>query len=203
MIKTTDETNSKVGPMVLSGGIGFVAGMLGSLGISKPAKAASQDENMQYLSQLMEAMVASNMEMIRLLTSIEAGQGGQVPGIPGIEVTVSTPWKADEPVLMFDQAIRDVGPFETNFLIDCRDVKRIYFKVESSLNQAVNIQFVSNLVDSFQLATNIDGVLPVAVNGNIHVGLAWDDWGPYVGATITAGVAPASGNIKIYAVVQR
>jgi hypothetical protein len=198
-------TKSNVGPMLLGTGMGFLAGILGSMGISKPAEAATPEEYQAYLAELMELMVESNLKIIELLTKINAAQGISggtgTPGQPG-EINITTPWVAREPVLIFDQAVRDVGPFQSDSMIDFRNGKRLYFKIESSLNQAVNLQLVSNMDDSFQLATNINGVIPCPANGNVHIGLAWDDWGPYVGITITGGIAPASGRLSIWAVLQ-
>jgi len=48
-----------------------------------------------------------------------------------------------------------------------------------------------------QLATNVNAALPVAANGNISVGLAWDDWQPFVGARIIVGAAPTTGRLKV------
>ncbi|GAH78167.1 unnamed protein product, partial [marine sediment metagenome] len=69
-------------------------------------------------------------------------------------------------------------------------------------DQAIIIQPVGNIVDSFTLATNIDGPHACGANDNIHIGLAWDDWMPFVGVRITTAVAPTTGILKIWAVVQ-
>jgi len=80
--------------------------------------------------------------------------------------------------------------------------KRIVFKAESSLNQAVNLQVIGNIVDDTGRATDIDGALPLAANGNLSVGPAWDDWTPFIGIRITAAVAPTAGILTIWAVIQ-
>ncbi|MBA7712564.1 hypothetical protein ES703_121543 [subsurface metagenome] len=87
-------------------------------------------------------------------------------------------------------------------MVNWTNGKRILFKVESSLNQAVNIQIIGNVQDSKELATDINGVLPCTANGNISVGLAWDDWHPYVGVRITVAEDPGSGILTISAVIQ-
>ncbi|MBA7484013.1 hypothetical protein ES707_19532 [subsurface metagenome] len=95
-----------------------------------------------------------------------------------------------------------MGTFYSDKMIDWTKGKRILIKVESSLNQAVNIQVIGNVQDSKELATDIGLALPCAANGNISVGPAWDDWHPYVGVKITVGVAPAAGILTIWAVIQ-
>lgn len=52
-----------------------------------------------------------------------------------------------------------------------------------------------------QVDTNI-AALPCTANGNISVGLAWDDWQPYIGVRVTAAVAPTAGLLSVWAVVQ-
>ncbi|MBA7701225.1 hypothetical protein ES703_109958 [subsurface metagenome] len=76
------------------------------------------------------------------------------------------------------------------------------FKAESSLNQAVNLQVIGNIVDDKERATDINGALPLAANGNLSVGPAWDDWTPFIGVRITVAVAPTAGILTISAVVQ-
>ncbi|GAJ07166.1 unnamed protein product, partial [marine sediment metagenome] len=98
--------------------------------------------------------------------------------------------------------IRSAGTFYTDSMVNWTKGKRILFKAESSLNQAVILQPKGNIVDNMDLAVDINGALPLAANGNLSVGLAWDDWHPYVGVKITVAVAPAAGILTISAVVQ-
>jgi len=44
--------------------------------------------------------------------------------------------------------------------------------------------------------------LPLAANDNLSVGLAWDDWHPFVGIEIVLAVAPTAGTLTISAVIQ-
>ncbi|MBA7678545.1 hypothetical protein ES703_86822 [subsurface metagenome] len=80
--------------------------------------------------------------------------------------------------------------------------KRLVFKAESSLNQAVNLQVIGNIVDDHGRATDIGPALPLAANGNLSVGPAWDDWTSFIGIRITAAVAPTAGILTIWAVIQ-
>jgi len=140
--------------------------------------------------------------LTELLQQWLAVQG--VPGVPAVEVTVRTPWVAKEPEQIFSSAIRSAGTFYSDKMVNWTEGKRILFKVESSLNKAVNIQIIGNVTDTKDLATDINGVLPCPANGNISIGLAWDDWHPYIGVKITvaAGAVPTAGILAISAVVQ-
>ncbi|GAI85897.1 unnamed protein product, partial [marine sediment metagenome] len=129
-----------------------------------------------------------------------AAQG--IPPAEGVEVTVSTPWVAKEPEEIYRYAIRTIGTFYSNKMVDWTRGKRLVIKVESSLDQAVQIQVIGNTVDDMELATDINGPFPCTANGNISVGLAWDDWHPFIGVRITTAVAPTSGILTISAVVQ-
>ncbi|GAI87307.1 unnamed protein product, partial [marine sediment metagenome] len=112
------------------------------------------------------------------------------------------PWVAKEPEEIFSKAILSAGTFYSDKMVDWTKSKRILFKVESSLNEAVNIQLIGNVQNSKELATDIGLALPCTANGNISVGPAWDDWHPYVGVRITVAVAPTAGILNISAVIQ-
>ncbi len=113
-----------------------------------------------------------------------------------------TPWVTKEPEEIYRYAIRTPGTFHSNKMVNWTEGKRILFKVESSLNWAVNIQLIGNITDDMNLATDIGLALPCAANGNISVGPAWDDWHPYVGVKIDVGADPTAGILTISAVVQ-
>ncbi|MBA7662344.1 hypothetical protein ES703_70372 [subsurface metagenome] len=180
------------------GGVGGVAlGIIATLLLAKPAAGAMPDEKLDYLIQLLEALAQGNAAIITLLQQIAAAQEA-----PVVKVTVLTPWVAKEPEQIFDQAIRSAGTFNSDKMVDLTNIKRLLLKVESSLDQNVIIQPIGNIVDSLLLPTNVGPPLPCVANGNISVGLAWDDWHPFVGVTITTGVAPTTGMLKIWAVVQ-
>ena len=198
-----------IGTGIVVGAIGgsALAAIIATLLAAKPAQAAPLDEKLDYLLEVLTALVAALAELserqttlIQLLEQGLAAQG--IPGVPTVEVTVRTPWVAKEPEQIFSSAIRSAGTFYADKMVNCTKAKRILFKVESSLNQAVNIQLIGNKVDDMNLATDINGALPCAANGNISVGLAWDDWHPYVGVMITAAVAPTAGLLTIWSVIQ-
>jgi len=191
------------------GGIGgtILGATFTALIAAKPAKAAPPEEKLDYLIEVLTVLAPVLAEVsegqTRLIAAIQqwlAAQG--VPSVPGVEVTISTPWVAKEKEQIFSNAIRSAGTFYSDKMVDLRNGKRILFKVESSLNQAVNLQIIGNDTDSKELATDINGVLPCPANGNISVGLAWDDWHPYVGLKIAVPVAPTAGILTIRATIQ-
>ena len=184
------------------GAVGIVAGLL----MSKPAAAAPPELKLDYLIELLEALVQGNAAIIELLQRIHAAQG--VPGVPGepgepvIEVTVLTPWKAREPEIIFNQPIRSAGTFFTDRMVNWTEGKRLLLKVESSLDQAVQLQAFGNVDDTRTQATNIGPPVACPANGNTSIGMAWGDWQPYIGMQIVAAVAPAAGILTIRAVIQ-
>jgi len=198
-----------VGAGVVIGAIGGSAftAILATLLAAKPAQAAPLDEKLDYLLEVLTTLIAALADLSERQTALTqlleqwlAAQG--VPGVPGVEVTVVTPWVAREPEQIFSQALRSAGVFYSDRMVNWTEGKRILFKAESSLNQAVTIQPIGNISDDMSLAVDINGALPLAANANLSVGLAWDDWHPYVGIKITVGVAPTAGLLTISAIVQ-
>jgi hypothetical protein len=196
---------SRAGALVLGGIGGTVLGAIAALLLARPAKAAPPDEKLDYLLECLTALIPVLAEvaerqdaLIALLEQWLAAQGIA----PGVEVTVKTPWIAKEPEEIFKQEILATGDYYSDKMVDWTKGKRILFKVESTLNQPVQIQLIGNTVDSMYLATDINAALPCPANSNISIGPAWDDWHPYVGVRITAGVAPTAGILTISAVIQ-
>ena len=169
----------------LSAGVGA---LVVSLFQKRPVAAAPDEEKWDYLFELQQTI-------IQLL-------GQLIDAHKDLEVSVSTLWVAKTPEHIFDQAIRNIGIFESDKMIDYSNSKRLLIKVESSLDQACNIQVVGDFVNSFQNATNIGAAWPCVANSNISIGLAWDDWHPYIGVRITTAVAPIAGKLDIWTVLQ-
>jgi len=205
-----EERERGLGTGLVVGGIGgtVLGAALMALLSAKPAEAAPPEEKLNYLIDVLTALipvlaeVAERQAALTELFEQWLAAQGVAPPAEAIRFTVSTPWIAKEPEQIFSSAIRSAGTFYSDKMVDFRNGKRILFKVESSLNQAVNIQIIGNVQDTKELATDINGVLPCPANGNISVGLAWDDWHPYVGVKITVAVAPTAGILTISAVVQ-
>jgi len=205
-----EERERGVGRGIVIGGIGgaTLAAVITTLIAAKPARAAPLDEKLDYLIEVLTALVPAlaevaegQAELIAAMQQWLAAQG-IAPPVEGVEVTVKTAWIAKEPEQIFSSSIRSAGTFYSDKMVDWTKGKRILFKVESSLNQAVQIQLIGNITDDMSLATDINGALPCAANSNISVGPAWDDWTCYVGVRITVAVAPTAGILNIWAVVQ-
>lgn len=199
------ERDTATGLMV--GGLGGVAlgATIATLLAAKPAEAAPPDEKLDYLLNVLTALVPVLAEvaegqasLIALLQQWLAAQGIE----PGVEVSVATPWMAKEPEQIFSQAILSTGTFYSDRMVDWTQGKRIVYKVESSLNQAVQIQLIGNIADTKDQATDINGPLPCAANSNISICPAWDDWHPYIGVRIDVAVAPTAGILSISVVIQ-
>jgi len=194
----------KKGTAMLVGGLGGTAlgVVLGSLLAARPAEAATPEEKLDYLIEVLTALVPVLAEVAEgqsdLITAIREWLGIE----PGVEVSVSTPWVAREPEEIYNNPIRSIGTFDCDRLIAWTRGKRFLLKVESSLDQAVQIQLIGNIEDSMPLAVNVNGLHGCAPNGNIAVSPAWDDWYPYMGARIIVAVAPTTGNLLIRTVIQ-
>jgi hypothetical protein len=183
-------------PVVEGAVVGLGAGLGAYLGSRRGGAAAappSEAERLDAIIALLQELKTTDAAILAALKALV------LPGAPG---EVSTPWKAKEPELLLAQAIRSVGTFISDKMVDFRNGKRLLFKVESSLDQNVTIQLVGNKADGFNQATDVDGPFPCLANGNISMGLAWDDWHPYVGVRITAAVAPTVGMLNIWSVLQ-
>ena len=199
------QERDKATGLVVGGIGGTVLGVtIAALLAARPAAAAPPEEKLNYLIEVLTTLVPVLAELserqaalIELLEQLLTA-----PAEKKALITVVAPYRAKDPEQIFSSSIRSAGTFYSDKMVDFRNGKRILFKVESSLNQAVNIQIIGNVQDSKELATDINDALPCTANGNISVGLAWDDWHPYVGVRITVAVAPTAGILTISAVVQ-
>ena len=194
-------------PAIVAGGIGgTILGIIATLLMTKPAKAAPLDEKLDYLIECLTALIPVLAEVAErqasLIELFEQWLAAQGVAPPGVEVTVKTPWVAKEAEQIFSQAILTTGTFYSDKMVDWTKGKRILFKVESTLNQVAQIQLIGNTVDDMNLATDINAPQACPANGNISIGPAWGDWNPYIGVRITVAVAPTAGILTISAVIQ-
>jgi hypothetical protein len=202
-----EEKGSVAGALVVGGmatGFGVV---LATLLAAKPAEAATPEEKLNYLIDVLTILVPvlaqvaeGQTTLIQQLQQWLAAQG--VPPGEGIEVTVTAPWVAKAPEQIFSQAIRAAGIFYSDKMVNWTRGKRLVIKVESSLDQACQIQLIGNIADTRELATDVGPMLPCAANGNVSAGLAFDNWHPYIGVGITTALAPTAGILTITAVIQ-
>jgi len=200
----------KTAQAAVIGGVGgtLFGALIATLLAAKPAEAAPPEDKLNYLIECLTTLVPvlaevaeSNAQLIALLQQWLAAQG-VAPPAEGMEVTVKTAWVAAEPEEIFNQDIRDTDTFYTDKMVDWRQSKRIYFFVQSTLDQDVEIQVIGNMTDTKEGATDIGIAHTCPKNDNISIGPAWDDWCPYIGIKITTAVAPAAGRLTISAVRQ-
>lgn len=118
------------------------------------------------------------------------------------EITITTPWVAKAAEEIYRESIRTADTYYTYKMVDWNKGKRLLLRVESSLDQSVQIQPLGNINNSVQGSVDINGSLDCAAHSNISIGFAWDDWHPYVGAKIIVATAPTTGVLTIKAVIQ-
>ena len=114
---------------------------------------------------------------------------------------IPAPWMAKAAETLYSAAITTAATFFST-LVNWSNGKRLIIKVTSTLDQDVLIQTIGNTSNSTTGATDIQGPLPCVAGGSITIGLAWDDWHPYIGIEITSAVAPTTGTLTITATVQ-
>lgn len=185
------------GKMLLTAGAaGGVAAIVTKLLQAKPVEAAAPEEaKWDYLIACQECIIA-------LLGELITAVGAIAPLAPGVEVTVKAPWVAKDPEQIYSQDIRVIGTFYSDKMVDWTRGKRFLIKIESSLNVDCDVQVIGNFVDNMPLASDINAPIDVGADENHSVGLAWDDWHPFIGVRITTAVAPTAGILNIWAVIQ-
>jgi hypothetical protein len=182
--------------------LGTVVGglVLADLLRARPVQSATETEKLDYITNLMEALVKQDGVIVDDLGKILDALLGITPG--GLPSSILTPWVAGDPDLIFEQAIRNPGVFFTTKRVDFRRGKRLALRAENTMDQPVILQTIGNFMDSVEQATDINGPIPCVASGNTNIGLAWDDWQPYIAIRITVAVAPTIGFLRIYSVMQ-
>ncbi len=184
----------------------FGGSFLAELLTRRPTEAAPDTEKLDYIIQLMQALAQLDRDILSGLSGIQTilndisdkiGVGGGV-----LPSSILTPWVATEPIQIFEQAIRNAGTFFTSQRVDFRNGKKIALRAENTLDQPVTLQAIGNFTDSEIGATNINGPVPCVAGGNASIGLAWDDWQPYIAVRMTVAIAPTSGFLRIWSVMQ-
>jgi len=171
---------------------------------STPERAPWED-----MAQLIE-------RLNRLILLLEAWTGiaPGVPGVPGVPgppgppavaapVEVTTPWEAKDIEEIYRESIRTAGTFYSPKMVDWTKGKRLVLKVHSTLNQSIQVTAVGNIRNSRTGIVEIGSSLPCAAESDITIGLAWDDWMPYVGVKIVVSTTPTTGVLEVEAVVQQ
>lgn len=127
------------------------------------------------------------------------------PGVPAAPVEVTAPWEAEEPLEIYKESVREAGTFYSPKMVDWSKGKRLVLKVHSTLDQSCQITAVGNIRDSRTGIVEIGPANACAAKNDITIGLAWDDWMPYIGCKIVTspGSVPTEGVLKVEAVVQK
>ncbi len=192
-----DNDGGKNAALLVAGGalgVGLAALLKG-----KPVEAAPDTTKLDYIASLLEQIGITQEAILQAIKDISLPGGGIIT----FPDSFLTPWKGDkDPLQIYQQAIRSAGVFQSDVMVDMRNVKRLTIKAESSLDQAVALQLVGNFVDSFNLAVNVGPPAVCPINGQTGFGLAWGDWTCFCGVRILVAIAPTAGILTITAVVQ-
>lgn len=194
--------------LVLGVGAGAFGGSyLAELLSRRPSEAAPDTEKLDYIIKLMEelirqaAIVQDSLGLIVDRLGIISDK--LVPGGEGaLPPSILTPWVATEPELIYEEAIRNFGVFFTTKRVNFCNGKRLTLRAENTLDQPVVLQPFGNFTDSEIGATDINGPVPCLAAGNASIGLAFDDWQPYIGVRMTVALAPTVGYLRIWSVMQ-
>ncbi len=179
---------------------GAVGAGLAAILAAKPVAAAPETDKLDYIAALLEELNKNQIALIAAINNLVLPPGGG--GAGAIAGEVATPWVAKDKESIYATPIRSVGVFNSDKMVDYTRGKRMLIKVESSLDQPASIQLVGGIDNTFNLATNVGGPNVVPANGNLAIGLAWDDWHPYIGVVITVAAAPTTGILNIWGVIQ-
>ena len=160
------------------------------------------------------ALLIERIDRLILLFEAWTGIAPGIPGVPGVPgppgppgapaapVEVTAPWEAKAIEEIFKESIRAAGTFYSPKMIDWSKGKRIVLRVHSTLNESAQITAVGNIRNSQTGIVEIGPSLPCAAASDITIGLAWDDWMPYIGVKIVISAAPTSGELEVEAMVQ-
>jgi hypothetical protein len=190
-----EKKESRGGTAAVAGVAAFAGGLIAGLIQRRPAEAAADSVKLDYITKLLEAMGTTEEAILAALRGIS------LPGAGGI-TNVETPWIARESITIFDGLVNAVGNFDSDQMVDFRNGKRLVLKAESSLDVNISIQMIGNIDDSKESADDLNGPIALGAGGSITVGLAWDDWMPYIGCRVIVPVAPTAGRLTIRIVVQ-
>jgi len=161
------------------------------------------------------AVLIERLDRLILLLEAWTGIAPAIPGVPGVPgppgppgvpaapVEVTAPWEAKDIEEIFKESIRAAGTFYSPKMVDWSKGKRLVLRVHSTLNQSAQITAVGNIRNSPTGVVEIGSALFCAAASDITIGLAWDDWMPYIGCKIVVSTAPTDGELKVEGVVQQ
>lgn len=190
--------------IALGVGLGSFGGSyLAELLSRKPSPEAPDTEKLNFIIELIQERIRQDGLILdslgNILDRLDIISDKLVPSEGGVlPSSILTPWVAGEPDQIFDQAIRNAGTFFTTKRVDFRNGKRLVLRAENTLDQPVALQVTGHFQDMETGATDIGAPVACVAGGNTSIGLAWDDWHPYIAARMTIGIAPTIGFLRIW-----
>lgn len=102
---------------------------------------------------------------------------------------------------IYNTAIVAIGTFYSTWFNYTNG--RLLIDIVSTLDAACSVQLVGNISEDYTTAKNIGAPVPIAIGSvttsGADIGLAYDDWHPYIGVVITTVAAPTAGTLVINA----
>jgi hypothetical protein len=148
------------------------------------------------------ALAAGGPTMIQISEEgVTPVAGGATQVAVSVDSKIQTPWVQRNPAEILSANPTATGIVKSG-MYNWGSGKRLLLWLESSLDQDVVVQAKGNIYPNIENATNIGPSIALISHGVSDIGLAWDDWHPYVGVEITITTAPTEGEIKTYAVEQ-
>lgn len=156
------------------------------------------------LGLLINGMGLVTAKLDALLSALQAITPA-VPAAPGAPAapsiaavaTVVTQLTTGPTVEILRRAFSDLVGLSNSEVIDLTKGTTLLIKVESTLDQAVSLQPMGNIVNAIDKSTPIG--LPVALpaQGNTTIIISQAFWHSYIWVRVTPVVAPAQGNLVI------
>ena len=128
--------------------------------------------------------------------------GRQNIAVPSLRTAQSGPVTPANEVL-YNAIPGGAGTFYSD-MFNFQGARRLLLFINNGLDVAVTVQAIGNIEDATATATTINGIIPVASTAQASIGLAYDDWHPFVGIQIVLAVPPVlpAANLIITACVQ-
>ena len=153
------------------------------------------DELLDFLN---ETMLRHEILLRQQTVYLAAIAGLPPPEIPGIGRRNTT----EPQEIMKPREVRSAGNHVCDRMADCRRAIVTIVRVESSLDQDVEIETIGNIVDSTDNFTAIGVNNPCPADDRIDILLYGDYWHPWVGIRVIAATAPTAGSISAQVVNQ-
>jgi len=175
------------GAVILGGLSGAALALLFS---ARPVSAAPDSTKLDYIATLLEQSLAGDVNALKVLNDILVALGGE-PGIPPV---------AEEPELIFQLGIRQVAQLLVPRMVAAKKGEPVYFRIESSLDQVIGVQLISNMTPVPATAIPVGAVVPCAVGGIIEITQGdGNTWRPYFGFLLIPAGIPTLGLFNIWA----